>query len=325
MTSETDLQLQLELNKDAKIHYLISENLIKTTREEKITVSSREIQNLFETGSFNTASRFYGTISLKAGTLKKIDIPEVPENFFIYICVDNNNDTIKLTNENELFASYMHKNNSLQKVNGLSNSNTGYEYLLSLPSAYSEDEKDKQPLLIQLHGAGSFGKPVEQSEGWVHNFIRFKNKSAVVVNPQTHKKWDVEKLDALLTHLLETYNVDKNKVYLTGYSYGGRGCFDYAVKYGNRLTALVPMAGACSFSNSELPGQLIDLPIWAFHNDGDPIVNISETQRVYDILDNYSFVPVPKFTIYDNDTHALNNGKGIYNAETLNWLFQQNK
>lgn len=315
------LDIKLQFNRDAKLYYIISPEIHKTTTDEKRIINDLEVKFLVNTADLPSSNQ-YGTLELTKDVTSTLNFNNLGDEFYIYLAIESTD----INDETPFYSYYQYKNEALRTIHGLTGNNSYYEYILSLPSEYSSTSDNQLPILLQLHGAGSKGDPIELDNGWVHNFIRYKNKKAVVVNPHTNNGWNYTKLNNLISHLIALYNVDEKRIYVTGYSMGGRGAFDYGVIHGNRIAALVPMAGACTFSDSELPGQLIDLPIWAFHNDGDPVVNVYQSQRIFDILDNYTSVPTPKLTIYENrNTHSLNSGFGIYNIETLNWMFNQSR
>jgi pimeloyl-ACP methyl ester carboxylesterase len=321
MSSSSALELKLQLNRDATLYYIISPEIHETPTDEKRIINEVEVKSLVNARNLPFNNQ-YGTIELTKDVTSTLNFNDLGDEFYIYLAIESTfiNDVAPF------YSYYQYKNEALRTIHGLTGDNSYYEYILSLPSEYSSTSDNQLPILLQLHGAGSKGDPIELDNGWVHNFIRYKNKKAVVVNPHTNDGWNYTKLNNLISHLLNIYNVDEKRIYVTGYSMGGRGAFDYGVAHGNRIAALVPMAGACSFSDSDLPGELIDLPIWAFHNDGDPVVNVYQSQRIFDILDNYTSIPTPKLTIYENrNTHSLNSGYGIYNIETLNWIFNQTR
>ena len=61
---------------------------------------------------------------------------------------------------------------------------------------------------------------------------------------------------------------------MTGLSMGGGGTWLYAGDYPEKLAAIVPICGAADVSR---PEELVNIPIWAFHNEGDPVVDVQQT------------------------------------------------
>jgi predicted peptidase len=70
------------------------------------------------------------------------------------------------------------------------------------------------------------------------------------------------------------YRIDPKRVYLTGLSTGGYGVWALGAKYPERFAALVPL---CAHSGEKYARKLTQMPIWAFHNGGDPIVFSTST------------------------------------------------
>lgn len=67
----------------------------------------------------------------------------------------------------------------------------------------------------------------------------------IVISPQVPDGawWDSEILDALIDHILETYPIDSNRIYVTGLSMGGYGTWDVITKYPERFAAAIPICG----------------------------------------------------------------------------------
>jgi predicted peptidase len=68
---------------------------------------------------------------------------------------------------------------------------------------------------------------------------------------------------------------------LTGISTGGTGTWIIGARYADRFCALVPM---CGYGDGEDVAILTHLPIWMFHNSGDPVVLATFSSRMYDKL-----------------------------------------
>uniref|UniRef100_A0A7S4PSW1 Peptidase S9 prolyl oligopeptidase catalytic domain-containing protein n=1 Tax=Alexandrium monilatum TaxID=311494 RepID=A0A7S4PSW1_9DINO len=64
--------------------------------------------------------------------------------------------------------------------------------------------------------------------------------------------------------------VDPARLHVMGYSMGGQGSWNIAVRYGSRLASVVPIAGSCSWSGDAWANQaahlaeLRSLPLWAY-------------------------------------------------------------
>lgn len=97
------------------------------------------------------------------------------------------------------------------------------------------------------------------------------------------QNWPTDLLDEVVQYVIDNFNVDVNRIYVTGISVGGAGTWNYAIDYPHRVAAIVPMAGKAAKGDA---CNLKDIPIWAFHGQDDPLVpNRFSTDMVQAILD----------------------------------------
>lgn len=186
------------------------------------------------------------------------------------------------------------------------------DYLLFLPQGYEPKGEKKWPLILFLHGSGERGTDVQKVG--VHGPPKIvKNKPEfpfIVVSPQCPENqwWSQDVLLALLDNVIATYNVDTNRIYLTGLSMGGFGAWTLGVNHPERFAAIAPICGG---------GQVIDvyvsqegksgdalksLGVWAFHGAKDPVVNPEESERMVKALQSYGCKDV-KLTVYPEAQH----------------------
>ena len=70
----------------------------------------------------------------------------------------------------------------------------------------------------------------------------------------------------LLDHILETYPVDRNRVYHTGQSMGAMAGFQWAARYPDTFAALLLLSGT---GDPEKIGSLRNKPIWLLGSEAD--------------------------------------------------------
>src|SRR5581483_4653723 len=99
-------------------------------------------------------------------------------------------------------------------------------------------------------------------------------------------------LDAL-TDVEKHYSVDRDRIVLTGIDSGGKGAWVLAARHPEIFSAVVPMAG---FAAPDVVPQLTNMPIWAFHNDGDFITGSGNTKTMVQQIEAAG--GHPKVTIY---------------------------
>lgn len=182
-------------------------------------------------------------------------------------------------------------------------------YLLGLPPTYHDDPDQHWPLIFFLHGRGERGANFEllKSYGIPKVVDELDDFPFITVAPQCPlaSDWSDHRqtLLDLLDHVLATYAVDATQVYLTGLSMGARGSWQLAVENPERFTALALICGRIPDMPDffeRLPA-LRTKPIWVFHGAQDPIVPISNSERIVAALrqmDN----PV-RYTIYPEADH----------------------
>lgn len=204
------------------------------------------------------------------------------------------------------------------------------KYLLSLPKGYGDDPDKVWPLILFLHGMGERGDDLEQVK--VHGPPKILEEGGdfgfIVVSPQCPDDsfWPVETdaLDALLDEVIETYAVDRGRIYLTGLSMGGYGTWHMAVAYPERFAAIAPVCGGGMFY-ARLPKKvaaIADVPAWVFHGARDRTVSVSESADLVSALEACG--GDVRFTIYPDAAH--DSWTETYeNPDLYNWFLKHRK
>ena len=106
--------------------------------------------------------------------------------------------------------------------------------------------KGKVPLVISLHGAGgktwSLQRQLDRSS--THKGLalaELANKDMILLEPTSFDRWNVSSLNTMLDYVLANYSaIDKNRVYLIGYSMGGLGTWNWILQSADRFAAASP-------------------------------------------------------------------------------------
>jgi predicted peptidase len=149
-------------------------------------------------------------------------------------------------------------------------------YSISVPDKYSPSKP--VPLVLALHfggdpeGAGRAVLEILVAQG-------LADLGTVIVAPDSkgggwNSPANEHAVNLLLEHMLKEYNIDRKKIAVTGFSMGGTGAWYYGLKYPNRFSAVVPIAGTPPESLSQWR-----LPVFAIHSRDDEVVPIAATQR----------------------------------------------
>jgi len=158
----------------------------------------------------------------------------------------------------------------------------GLDYLLYVPETYSA-AGDPVPLVLFLHGAGERGDDVARvaAHGPPKMIAAGTNFPAIVVSPQAPEGdwWNLRANDllALLDDIARRYNVDADRVYVTGLSMGGYGAWALLQAAPERFAAAVPICGGGDARRAGRSDALREVPIRVFHGDADRVVPVQES------------------------------------------------
>jgi len=221
-----------------------------------------------------------------------------------------------------------------------------YRYQVYLPQDWNK--KTKWPVILFLHGAGERGEDgLIQTEVGIGTAIRrFKDRfPCIVVFPQCRSNvwWSDPEMQAQalksLDLSLKKFNGDKRRVYLTGLSMGGYGTWQGGAKHPGRFAALVPICGGvklpvhlAALAGATSPSQesndpylataraIGNTPVWAFHGAADPVVPVTESQKLVEAFKNVG--GNVRYTEYEGIGH--NSWEKAYaNQDLMAWLLSQ--
>jgi len=216
-------------------------------------------------------------------------------------------------------------------------------YRLFIPEEY--DARRAYPLIVYLHGGGGRGadgiahltsdvaalisEPVQAiarsfvlapqcpaGDEWVNRHRPpFPNYAQHRVLESDAAKMTFEVLKVIFAG----YNVDPDRVYLTGPSMGGSGTWDFVTRHPHVFAAAVPVTGVNDSSRAPV---IADLPIWVFHGSRDETSSVANSRAMVEALRRLGS-PV-RFTEiegvgHDSWTHAYSN------LEMYRWLFAQRR
>jgi predicted peptidase len=197
-------------------------------------------------------------------------------------------------------------------------------YLLYLPKQYHKHAKEGYPLILFLHGSGESGTDISRvkAHGLPAYLDTCKSFPAIVVSPQctdSRQGWNRYMLYDLLHKMFSRYNVDTNRVYITGLSMGAKGCWDMLTYYPELFAAAVPV---CGWGDDRMIRRAKNVAIRIYHGEEDDVVPASYSIKMYETLKsnngNVELVIYPK-TKHDAWTRTYQD-KDMYS-----WLWKQKK
>lgn len=202
------------------------------------------------------------------------------------------------------------------------------KYLAYLPEGYEKDKNKKWPLILFLHGMGERGEDLElvKRQGLPNIINELEYFPFILIAPQcpTNSMWymEIDSLFELVKHVINQYNVDTSRIYLTGLSMGGFGTWHFAEAHPKLFAAIVPVCGGTvpKIGFPERIKVLKDVPVWAFHGAKDEIVPIEMSKELVDVLRQYN--GNVKFTVYPDAGH--DSWTETYrNKDLYAWLLEQ--
>jgi predicted peptidase len=190
-------------------------------------------------------------------------------------------------------------------------------YLLFLPSAYAR-QPQRWPLILFLHGAGERGHDLHlvKRHGIAKMVEACTDFPFIVVSPQCppQQAWSTDVLAALLDEIEHDYNVDPDRLYITGLSMGGFGTWAFAIAYPDRCAAIAPICGG---GDPTRVGAIRHLPVWAFHGAKDFIVPLRRSTEMVTALRQCG--GNVRFTVYPDAGHDAWT-ETYANAEIYAWF-----
>lgn len=211
------------------------------------------------------------------------------------------------------------------------------------------DPNKKYPLVMFLHGAGERGRD---------NLIQLlANKGAVVWAQPGHQalhpsfvlapqcppesSWtgvlsggepfepnlELLSLPHLIEDLISKYNIDKNRIYVTGLSMGGFGTWAIIMESPQLFAAALPICGGGEVKKVD---KIKHIPIWVFHAEDDPLVPVAFSRglvrSLVDIGGKVKYTEFLKGHLESQGWSAHSSWIPAYEDENvINWLFEKTK
>jgi predicted peptidase len=124
-----------------------------------------------------------------------------------------------------------------------------HEHASTLLYPPTDMPEPRAPLIIFLHGVSERGSDLTLVKRWGpprwldegHTFPAYL--AAPQCQADAHWEDVLEELDTLLAALLDAHPIDVDRVYLTGFSMGSFGVWQWAVSRPGHLGALLPVGG----------------------------------------------------------------------------------
>jgi predicted esterase len=176
-------------------------------------------------------------------------------------------------------------------------------YYAALPVHYGETTL-RYPAILFFHGLGQVGNGGSELDymliDGIGNWLAEKRlpgsfsvdgsyHSFLVFMPQYSSRPTTEEVREFVRYMSETYRIDPSRIYLSGLSLGARIITEVASERPDEFAAIVPLAGTETRGDFRARAKNVAearLPIWAFHNEDDPMAPISEVLRFIDAVNS---------------------------------------
>lgn len=155
---------------------------------------------------------------------------------------------------------------------------TEREYKIYVPN----DLGAKRPLLISCHG-------MNQDAAYQMNMLDIKSvadtaKFVTVFPEGISKSWDISGnrdinfVLAIIDEMVDKYDIDRGRVYLSGFSMGGMFTYHAMNKIADRIAAFAPISGYPMGGATANP-DVRPIPIIHTHGTSDDVVTFSNVQK----------------------------------------------
>jgi poly(3-hydroxybutyrate) depolymerase len=196
------------------------------------------------------------------------------------------------------------------------------KYVVYVPPDYNADKR--WPAILYLHGIGERGRDGRKqcTIGIGPAILEYGGPFPFIVMFPQAVDFDRTDDDLAMTILDITrreYNVDPDRVYLSGLSMGGIGTWRIGTRHPDRFAAIAPV---CGRTDPMLAVNLTYLPTWCFHGDADPVVPVEDSRRMIAAMRTAGLKP--RYTEYPGVTH--NSWDNAYaTRELYTWLLKHKR
>ncbi len=160
-------------------------------------------------------------------------------------------------------------------------------YRLYVPEGADARADQTWPLLVWLHGYGEAGSDNREHLRWMNLLLQERRFPGIIMAyqcPPERPTWSAGADDeqpmviarAIVNELLASCPIDAQRIYVSGVSSGGTGCWDMLLRYPELFAAGAPLASGGS--NRFEVSSIAHVPLWAFHAYKDPEASVDNVR-----------------------------------------------
>jgi predicted peptidase len=195
-------------------------------------------------------------------------------------------------------------------------------FLLYLPPTYNTVQ-DALPLLVYLHGSGLRGNDVRRVaiEGPPMQVVQGRELPFLLVSPLCPEgaSFQSDTVHALIQHVATHYRVNREQIFLAGFSMGGYGTWATAMAHPETFAAIVPLCGGGDVDSA---GNLARVAVWAFHGELDKVVRLAKSTEMVEAIRRAG--GTPRLTVLPDVGHQICDIVFHYD-ELYQWLLEQHR
>ena len=164
-----------------------------------------------------------------------------------------------------------------------------FPYTLDVPATY--DPATKYQVRVQLHGGVGRPDPGARGDGSIG---ALGGAEQIYVLPQAWAaaQWwsssQIENVPAILDYVKRTYNVDENRVVLSGVSDGGTAAYFFAMRHTTPFASFLPLNGfivvldnrSLRIAGGLFPHNLTNKPFFVVNGGQDPLYPAAEVTPI---------------------------------------------
>lgn len=181
------------------------------------------------------------------------------------------------------------------------------------------------PLCIYLHGASNTGSGLAKREPGANGFMNeaiYKDHPSFIIAPEAPAGTGsfqkiAPRIFEAIDHLTANLPIDRNRIYLTGYSMGARGTWALIAERPDFFAAASPIAGPLGGVKVE---ALPKIPIWLYYGENDRGEELRATSKKIKAV-NSKF----QSTEFPGAGHTGVHGKVAKDPKFYEWLFEQSR
>ena len=187
--------------------------------------------------------------------------------------------------------------------------NLVYPYTLLVPENY--DANTPMALEFNLHGGVNRARPEPGDSVWRSGNAQFTTPNRIVVLPVGWNEtfwWfpnQADNLKAMLSEIKQQYNIDDNRVFMTGVSDGGTGSYFFAFKQPTEWAGFLPYIGNPGVLSNRSGRErhilfyenLKGKPLFIVNSENDPLYPARAVQKYIDRFEeegiDYTYTVIP--------------------------------